>query len=117
MHTTLTKNEQTQVQAIYNKYKNVAGDYSSTMLEGIVHSNLDSGIHTDSLSVDDAALLRKHCTVEQINCCSIDTLEMILDELGEDCTLQSSTVTSELCLVNIHYTDDTFTYLHYLLEQ
>ena len=65
--TTYTAAQQQAVAAIYNKYKNVEGDYSSTMLDGIVHGNCDSGILTDGLSLADGALLCKYNLRELAN--------------------------------------------------
>ena len=61
---TLTQAQKDAMQALVNKYKDVEGSYESTMLGGIVHGYCDSGILTDSYSVEDAELIAKYFTEE-----------------------------------------------------
>jgi hypothetical protein len=60
----LTQQQKDALQALVNKYKDVEGSYESTMLGGIVHGYCDSGILTDSYSVEDAELVNKYFTDE-----------------------------------------------------
>jgi len=57
---TLTVKQKLNLFAVINKYSKVKGDYEDTMLMGIVHGYLDSGILTDALSVDDAIAINKY---------------------------------------------------------
>jgi len=57
---TINANEKAELQTIVNKYANIEGDYSSTMLQGIAHYKCDSGILTDAYSVADAVYIKKH---------------------------------------------------------
>jgi hypothetical protein len=60
----LTQAQKDALQALVDKYKDVEGSYESTMLGGIVHGYCDSGILTDSYSVEDAELVAKYFTEE-----------------------------------------------------
>jgi hypothetical protein len=51
---TINAVETAELQSILNKYKNIEGDYSVTMLQGIAHYKCDSGIQTDAYSKADA---------------------------------------------------------------
>lgn len=57
---TINATEKAELQTIVNKWANIEGDYSSTMLQGIAHYKCDSGIMTDAYSVDDAVYIDKH---------------------------------------------------------
>ena len=57
---TINANEKAELQTIVNKYKNIEGDYSVTMLQGIAHYKCDSGIMTDAYSVADAIYIDKN---------------------------------------------------------
>jgi hypothetical protein len=57
---TLTVKQKLNLLAVINTYKKIKGDYEDTMLMGIVHGYLDSGILTDALSVDDAKVINKY---------------------------------------------------------
>ncbi len=46
---TINATEKAELQTIVNKYKNIEGDYSSTMLQGIAHYMCDSGIFNGRL--------------------------------------------------------------------
>lgn len=58
----LTAEQKQQLQAIVDKYADVEGSYESTMLDGIVHGYCDSGITTDSYSVECAERVSKYFT-------------------------------------------------------
>jgi hypothetical protein len=57
---TLTVKQKLNLLAVINTYKKIKGDYEDTMLMGIVHGYIDSGILTDALSVDDAIVVNKY---------------------------------------------------------
>ena len=57
---TINATEKAELQTIVNKYANIEGDYSSTMLQGIAHYKCDSGIMTDAYSVADAIYIDKN---------------------------------------------------------
>ena len=57
---TINASEKAELQTIVNKWKNIEGDYSSTMLQGIAHYKCDSGILTDAYSTADAVYIKKH---------------------------------------------------------
>jgi len=63
--TDFTAEQKAQLQAIVDKYAAIEGSYESTMLDGIVHGFCDSGILTDSFSVNDAELVNKYFTEEE----------------------------------------------------
>lgn len=44
----------TAIEAVVEQWADVPGSYEDTMLQGLVHGYLDSGILTDGLSADDA---------------------------------------------------------------
>ena len=57
---TINATEKAELQTIVNKYANIEGDYSSTMLQGIAHYKCDSGIQTDAYSKADVLYLNKN---------------------------------------------------------
>ena len=57
---TINANEKAELQTIVNKYANIEGDYSSTMLQGIAHYKCDSGILTDAYSIADAVFIKQN---------------------------------------------------------
>ena len=57
---TINASEKAELQSLVNKWKNIEGDYSSTMLQGIAHYMCDSGIQTDAYSIADAVYIDKN---------------------------------------------------------
>jgi hypothetical protein len=86
------------MQALVNKYKDVEGDYESTMLGGIVHAYCDSGILTDALSVTDAERISTYFTEEGKNCGTLELFDEYLQEVdGEG--LECCTAIEEMCAI------------------
>ena len=50
------------INVLLAKYSNIEGDYSSTLIQGVAHFMLDSGIYSDSFSVADAKLIAARTT-------------------------------------------------------
>ena len=95
---TPTQAQKDAMQALVNKYKDVEGDYESTMLGGIVHAYCDSGILTDALSVTDAERISTYFTEEGKNCGTLELFNAYLQEVdGEG--LECSTVIDEMCAI------------------
>ena len=57
---TINAVETAELQTILNKWKNIEGDYSTTLLQGLAHYKCDSGIQTDAYSKADVEYLNKH---------------------------------------------------------
>ena len=57
---TINANEKAELQTIVNKYANIEGDYSTTLLQGVAHYKCDSGIMSDAYSVADAIYIDKN---------------------------------------------------------
>ena len=57
---TINANEKAELQTIVNKYTNIEGDYSTTLLQGVAHYKCDSGIMSDAYSVADAIYIDKN---------------------------------------------------------
>ena len=55
--TTIQKNE---LEVIVNKWSNIEGDYSNTLLQGIAHFKCDSGIMSDAYSKEDIVYISKN---------------------------------------------------------
>ena len=79
--TTITQAQKNIVAQVIAQYATIAGNYCDTMLEGIMHGYCDSGILTDSLSVDDAGRLAKYFTAEGIDALSLNTLNNVIVEI------------------------------------
>jgi len=62
---TLRGSQKLKLLALIDKYNNIKGDYETTMLTGIVHGYIDSGILTDALSVDDAIVINKYINEDE----------------------------------------------------
>ena len=58
--TNLTNTQKEQLLTIINKYKNIAGNYSSTMIQGVGHAYCDSGILSDGWAVADVEILSEY---------------------------------------------------------
>ena len=58
--TNLTNTQKEQLLTIINKYKNIAGNYSSTMIQGVGHAYCDSGILSDGWAVEDVEILSEY---------------------------------------------------------
>jgi hypothetical protein len=63
---TLTVKQKLNLLAVMHTYSKVKGDYEDTMLLGIVHGYIDSGILTDALSADDAKIAAQHLTEDEL---------------------------------------------------
>ena len=57
---TINAVETAELQKVLNKWKNIEGDYSLTLLQGLAHYKCDSGILTDAYSTADAVYIKKH---------------------------------------------------------
>jgi len=57
---TLTNTQKEKLLAIIYKYKNIAGNYSSTMIQGVGHAYCDSGILSDGWAVEDVEILSEY---------------------------------------------------------
>ncbi len=57
---TINAVEKQALQKILNKWKNIEGDYSLTLLQGLAHYKCDSGIQTDAYSKADVLYLNKN---------------------------------------------------------
>jgi hypothetical protein len=96
----LTQTQKDALQALVNKYKDVAGSYESTMLGGIVHGYCDSGILTDSYSVEDAELVAKYFTDEAINSGYLELFNNFIVEVsGGEEELLCCKVIEEMCAI------------------
>lgn len=58
--TNLTNTQKEKLLAIIYKYKNIAGNYSSTMIQGVGHAYCDSGILSDGWAVEDVEILSEY---------------------------------------------------------
>jgi hypothetical protein len=88
------------MQALVNKYKDVEGDYESTMLGGIVHGYCDSGILTDAYSVEDAELVAKYFTEDAIDSGTIEQFnDFIVAISGGTEELLCCKVIDEMCAI------------------
>ncbi len=97
---TLTQAQKDALQALVNKYKDVEGDYESTMLGGIVHGYCDSGILTDAYSVEDAELVAKYFTEEAINSGYLELFnDFIVAVSGGEEELLCCKVIDEMCAI------------------
>lgn len=56
----LTNTQKEKLLAIIYKYKNIAGNYSSTMIQGVGHAYCDSGILSDGWAVEDVEILSEY---------------------------------------------------------
>lgn len=56
----LTNTQKEQLLEIVNKYKFIAGNYSSTMIQGVGHAYCDSGILSDGWAVEDVEILSEY---------------------------------------------------------
>ena len=56
----LTNTQKEQLLEIINKYKFIAGNYSSTMIQGVGHAYCDSGILSDGWAVEDVEILSEY---------------------------------------------------------
>ena len=56
----LTNEQKEKLLAIVNKYKFIAGNYSSTMIQGVGHAYCDSGILSDGWAVEDVEILSEY---------------------------------------------------------
>jgi hypothetical protein len=97
---TLTQQQKDALQALVNKYKDVEGSYESTMLGGIVHGYCDSGILTDSYSVEDAELVAKYFTEEAQNSGYLTLFnDFIVEVSGGEEELLCCKVVDEMCAI------------------
>ena len=97
---TLTQAQKDALQALVNKYKDVEGDYESTMLGGIVHGYCDSGILTDAYSVEDAELVAKYFTQEAIDSGYLHLFnDFIVTVSGGEEQLLCCKVIDEMCAI------------------
>ena len=97
---TLTQAQKDALQALVNKYAHVGGSYESTMLEGIVHGYCDSGILTDSYSVEDAELVNKYFTEEAQNSGYLQLFnDFIVEASGGAEQLLCCKVVEEMCAI------------------
>ena len=62
-----TKQLLVAINALAKKYSNIEGDYESTLIKGVAHSMCDSGIFTDSFSVEDAAKVQQRLADVEYN--------------------------------------------------
>ena len=56
----LTNTQKEKLLAIIYKYKNIAGNYSDTMIQGVGHAYCDSGILSDGWAVEDVEILGEY---------------------------------------------------------
>jgi hypothetical protein len=97
---TLTQTQKDALQALVNKYAHVEGSYESTMLGGIVHGYCDSGILTDSYSVEDAELVAKYFTEEAQNSGYLELFNnFIVEASGGTEELLCCKVVDEMCAI------------------
>ena len=97
---TLTQAQKDAMQALVNKYAHVEGSYESTMLGGIVHGYCDSGILTDSYSVEDAELVAKYFTQEAQDSGYLDLFNNFIVEVsGGEEELLCCKVITEMCAI------------------
>jgi hypothetical protein len=97
---TLTQQQKDALQALVDKYKDVEGSYESTMLGGIVHGYCDSGILTDSYSVEDAELVEKYFTEEAQNCGYLTLFNDFIKEVSDGTEeLLCCKVVEEMCAI------------------
>ncbi len=97
---TLTQQQKNALQALVDKYKDVEGSYESTMLGGIVHGYCDSGILTDSYSVEDAELVAKYFTEEAQNSGYLELFnDFIVEVSGGEEELLCCKVIDEMCAI------------------
>ena len=97
---TLTQTQKDALQAIVNKYAHVEGSYESTMLGGIVHGYCDSGILTDSYSVEDAELVAKYFTQEAQDSGYLELFNNFIVEVsGGEEELLCCKVITEMCAI------------------
>ena len=97
---TLTQTQKDALQAIVNKYAHVEGSYESTMLGGIVHGYCDSGILTDSYSVEDAELVAKYFTQEAQDSGYLELFNNFIVEVsGGEEELLCCKVIDEMCAI------------------
>jgi hypothetical protein len=88
------------MQALVNKYAHVEGSYESTMLGGIVHGYCDSGILTDSYSVEDAELVAKYFTQEAQDSGYLELFNNFIVEVsGGEEELLCCKVIDEMCAI------------------
>ena len=98
--TTLTQTQKDAMQALVNKYAHVEGSYESTMLGGIVHGYCDSGILTDSYSVEDAELVAKYFTQEAQDSGYLELFNNFIVEVsGGEEELLCCKVIDEMCAI------------------
>jgi len=97
---TLTQAQKDAMQALVNKYAHVEGSYESTMLGGIVHGYCDSGILTDSYSVEDAELVAKYFTQEAQDSGYLELFNNFIVEVsGGEEELLCCKVIDEMCAI------------------
>ena len=97
---TLTQAQKDAMQALVNKYAHVEGSYESTMLGGIVHGYCDSGILTDSYSVEDAELVAKYFTQEAQDSGYLELFNNFIVEVsGGEEELLCCKVITEMCAI------------------
>ena len=97
---TLTQAQKDAMQALVNKYAHVEGSYESTMLGGIVHGYCDSGILTDSYSVEDAELVAKYFTQEAQDSGYLELFNNFIVEIsGGEEQLLCCKVIEEMCAI------------------
>jgi len=58
--TNLNNTQKEKLLEIINKYKFIAGNYSSTMIQGVGHAYCDSGILSDGWAVEDVEILSEY---------------------------------------------------------
>ena len=56
----LSNEQKEKLLEIVNKYKFIAGNYSSTMIQGVGHAYCDSGILSDGWAVEDVEILSEY---------------------------------------------------------
>jgi len=92
---TLTVKQKLNLLAVINKYSKIKGDYEDTMLMGIAHGYLDSGILTDALSVDDAIAINKYVNEDTQNeSCLFELNDLVKQHTNKD--LQCVQVINEI---------------------
>ena len=97
---TLTQTQKDALQVIVDKYAHVEGSYESTMLGGIVHGYCDSGILTDSYSVEDAELVAKYFTQEAQDSGYLELFNNFIVEVsGGEEELLCCKVINEMCAI------------------
>jgi hypothetical protein len=95
---TLTVKQKLDLFAVINKYKKIKGDYEDTMLMGIVHGYIDSGILIDALSVDDAIVINKYIDEDtQNNSCLFEINDLVKQHTNKD--LQCVTAINEITAI------------------